>query len=63
MVLHEKEDPESILQDGERLAAVMLEAADATAIHCNPSSALNWRPRSLGSGVFISWSGKRNFAG
>jgi uroporphyrinogen-III decarboxylase len=27
MVLHEKEDPESILEDGERLAAVMLEAA------------------------------------
>ena len=28
MVLHEKEDPEAILLDGERLAAVMLEAAE-----------------------------------
>jgi uroporphyrinogen-III decarboxylase len=28
MVLHEKEDPESILLDGERLAAVILEAAE-----------------------------------
>jgi len=28
MVLHEKEDPDSILLDGERLAAVMLEAAE-----------------------------------
>ena len=28
MVLHEKEDPESILRDGERLAAVMLETAE-----------------------------------
>lgn len=28
MVLHEKEDPEAILRDGERLAAVMLEAAE-----------------------------------
>ena|SRR5208337_2540214 len=25
---------------------------NATTIHCNPSSVLNWRPRSLGSGVF-----------
>ena len=48
---------------GANSAACRTQLIDATAIHCNPSSALNWRPRSLGSGVFISWSGKRNFAG
>jgi hypothetical protein len=47
---------------GANSAAGRTQVIDATAIHCNPSSALNWRPRSLGSCVFIWWSGKWIFA-